>query len=191
MADAEDIRHFWIDEVGPEGWYNGSEQLDASIQERFGEAWEQASTGDYNHWACDPDKSLSLIILLDQFPRNMFRGLKQSFFTDRKALCVAKKALDRGYDLRTPEPERQFFYVPLMHSESLTDQERCVRLMTSRMQSTGTSNLLHAKVHREVIRQFGRFPYRNAALDRNPTVSEIAYLDHGGYGETLRVVSAQ
>jgi len=191
MADAESIRQFWIDEVGPEGWYNSSETLDATIQERFGETWEKARHGEYNEWACDPERVLSLIILLDQFPRNMFRGLPRAFSTDRKALCVAKKAIEQGFDLRTPEPERQFFYLPMMHSESLTDQERCVRLMTSRMNKSGAGNLLHAKVHREVIRKFGRFPYRNAALSRAPTVQEIAYLDGGGYGQTLRHIQAQ
>ncbi len=191
MAEAEYIRRFWVEEVGPEGWYQGSEELDATIQERFGETWEKARRGEFNDWACDPDRVLSLIILLDQFPRNMFRGLPHAFSTDRKALCVAKKAIDQGFDMRTPEPERQFFYLPLMHSESLTDQERCVRLMTSRMAESGAGNLLHAKVHREVIRKFGRFPYRNEALERNPTTQEVAYLDGGGYGETLREIQAK
>lgn len=190
MADAEDIRRFWIDEVGPEGWYQGSEELDARIHERFGETWEKAAAGEFNGWGCDPDKALSLIILLDQFPRNMFRGSALAFSTDRKALCFAKKAIERGYDMRTPEPERQFFYMPLMHSESLTDQERCVRLMKTRMPETGAVNLTHAKVHREVIRKFGRFPYRNDALSRQMTAQENAYLESGGYAETLREVQA-
>jgi len=191
MANAEEILKFWIDEVGPEGWYKSSEALDARIQERFGEIWERAAAGEFNDWACDPDRVLALIILLDQFPRNMFRDNSRAFSTDRKALCVAKKAIDKGFDLRIAEPERQFFYMPLMHSESLTDQERCVRLMTTRMAQNGAGNLLHAKVHREVIRTFGRFPYRNTALSRNPTVQETAYLDNGGYGKTMREVEAR
>lgn len=190
MADAAEIRRFWVEEVGPAGWYMSTEKLDASIQERFGEAWEQAAAGEYTDWACDPEKSLSLLILLDQFPRNMFRGSKRAFSTDQKALCVAKKAIDRGYDMRTPEPARQFYYLPLMHSESLTDQERCVRLMKTRMPEAGEGNLLHAKVHREVIRKFGRFPYRNDALERETTSHENAYLASGGYSETMRQVSA-
>ncbi len=186
MASPKEIQTFWIDEVGPEGWYNSSEELDATIQERFGETWEKAAAGDLNDWACDPEKALSLIILLDQFPRNMFRGSDRAFSTDRKALCVAKKSIDRGFDLRTPEPERQFYYMPLMHSESLTDQERCVRLMATRMPETGAGNLVHARVHREVIRQFGRFPYRNDALSRMPTDQEAAYLANGGYQQTMQ-----
>ncbi|MCA8867600.1 MAG: DUF924 domain-containing protein [Rhodobacteraceae bacterium] len=188
MADAAEIRRFWIDEVGPEGWYNATEELDATIQERFGEIWERAAAGEYLDWACDPLRVLSLLILLDQFPRNMFRGSARAFATDRKALCVAKKAIERGYDLLEAEPERQFFYLPLMHSESLTDQERCVRLMKTRMPLAGPDSLIHAKVHREVIRNFGRFPYRNEALHRDATMKEQAYLNSGGYSETLRKV---
>ena len=188
MADAAEIRRFWIDEVGPEGWYNATEELDATIQERFGEIWERAAAGEYLDWACDPLRVLSLLILLDQFPRNMFRGSARAFATDRKALCVAKKAIERGYDLLEAEPERQFLYLPLMHSESLTDQERCVRLMKTRMPLAGPDSLIHAKVHREVIRNFGRFPYRNEALHRDATMKEQAYLNSGGYSETLRKV---
>lgn len=190
MADAGEIIRFWVDEVGPEGWYNGTEELDATIQERFGETWERAATGAYNDWGCDPDKVLALLILLDQFPRNMFRGSDRAFSTDRKALCFAKKAIERNFDMATPEPQRQFFYLPLMHSESLTDQDRCVRLMKERMPESGEGNLLHAKVHREVIRQFGRFPYRNEALHRTPTPREDAFLRNGGYAATIRKVQS-
>jgi len=190
MAKAEEIIRFWVDEVGPPGWYNGSEKLDSKIQERFGETWEQAAAGEFREWTCDPRKSFALVILLDQFPRNMFRGDSRAFSTDRRALCVAKKSIDAGFDLRVSEPERQFYYLPLMHSEILTDQERCVRLMTIRMNNTGDENLFHAKVHREVIRKFGRFPYRNGVLDRDMTTKELAYLDAGGYGETLRELRA-
>jgi len=179
MADAREIIRFWVDEVGPAGWYNSTEELDAMIQERFGEDWEKAAAGEYHEWACDPEKSMALLILLDQFPRNMFRGSGRAFCTDRKAVCVAKKAIDMGFDMRCAEPQRQFYYLPLMHSESLTDQERCVRLMKTRMPNTGEGSLLHAKVHREVIRKFGRFPYRNDALERKTTLQEVAYLEAG------------
>jgi len=95
-----------------------------------------------------------------------------------------------GHDLKTSEPARQFFYLPLMHSESLMDQERCVRLMTLRMPLTGENNLKHARAHRDVIRQFGRFPYRNDALGRRSTDAEITYLNGGGYGSSLSVSAA-
>jgi uncharacterized protein (DUF924 family) len=190
MTTAREILDFWIEETGPEGWYNGSEELDARIQERFGEVWDKAAAGEFNDWGCDKEAALALIVLLDQFPRNMFRGLDKAFSTDRKALCVAKKAIDKGFDLLVPEPQRQFFYMPLMHSESLTDQERCVRLMKTRMPETGAQNLVHARVHREVIRQFGRFPYRNSALKREMTAQEAAYLNNGGYGKTMQQVQS-
>ena len=102
------------------------------------------------------------------------------------ALAVTKRAIDRGWDLKIDEPARQFFYLPLMHSESLTDQDRCVRLIAERMEAE--ANLLHAKAHREVIRKFGRFPYRNEALSRRATAGEKAYLDEGGYGSTVRAL---
>lgn len=190
MAGPKDILKFWINEVGQEGWYNSTETLDATIQERFSETWGKAVSGDLNDWGCSAQTALALIILLDQFPRNMFRGSDRAYSSDRKALCLAKKAIERGFDMATPEPERQFFYMPLMHSESLTDQERCVRLMATRLRETGAGNLVHARVHREVIRQFGRFPYRNDALSRVPTDPELNYLAKGGYGATLQQIQS-
>lgn len=190
MIEPNAILDFWINEIGPKQWYQSSEELDATITTRFGDAWSKAANGELAEWACCPTKSLALIILLDQFPRNMFRDSPKAFSTDRKALCYAKKALDKGYDLRTPEPQRQFYYLPLMHSESLTDQERCVRLMKKRMPEAGEQNILAAKVHREIIRKFGRFPYRNAALSRAMTAPESAYLAAGGYAETVRQLEA-
>jgi len=92
--------------------------------------------------------------------------------------------------MKVDEPVRQFFYLPLMHSECLADQERCVRLMKTRMPDSGESNLLHAKAHREVIRRFGRFPYRNEALERRDTAPEVAFLDQGGYGAVVQAVQA-
>ncbi len=190
MANPDEILEFWIDEVGPEGWYMGTPALDQTIIDRFMDDYESAARGELTGWISCPTKSLALLILLDQFPRNMFRGSGKSFATDRKALCCAKKSIDKGFDMRTPEPQRQFYYLPLMHSESLMDQERCVRLMTTRMVEGGESNILHAKVHRAVIRKFGRFPYRNEALARTMTSPEIAYLASGGYAETLRELQA-
>lgn len=190
VTNPTEILEFWLNDVGVVGWYNSSEQLDATIQERFSETWEKASAGECNDWARNSEGALALIIVLDQFPRNMFRGSERAFSTDRKALCISNKTIELGYDMRVPEPQRQFFYMPMMHSESLSVQERCVRLMATRLPETGAGNLIHARVHREVIRQFGRFPYRNEALHRTPTVLELAYLNNGGYGETMRKVQA-
>lgn len=186
MVAPEEVLSFWLDEVGPTGWYEGSEALDATIRERFMAAWEKAQAGSYSLWLTYPSGTLAYIILMDQFPRNMFRGQGRAFATDRPALVAAKAAIHRKWDLRIDEPARQFFYLPLMHSENLCDQERCVRLICERMPENGDSNLLHARAHREVIRMFGRFPYRNAALARPSTDPERDYVEQGGYGMTLQ-----
>ena len=180
-AKPEDILSFWIDEVGAEGWYKSSEDLDETIRSRFMQSWTAAAAGKMDQWMLRPDQSLALLILLDQFPRNMFRGSETAFSSDKKALAVAKKAICLGHDLKVDEPERQFFYLPLMHSECITDQDRCVRLIMTRMPKTGGNNLPYAKEHRDVIRKFGRFPYRNAALGRHTTGAEQSYLQEHGF----------
>ena len=190
MIAPEDVLSFWLDEVGPKGWYESSEALDAEIREKFGMAWHKACEGSYGFWLTYPSGALAYIILMDQFPRNMFRGQGKAFDSDRIAIAAAKYCVDSGFDLKIDEPARQFFYLPMMHSENLCDQERCVRLMLDRMPETGASNIRHAQAHREVIRQFGRFPYRNAALQRNSSASESAYLEAGGYGQTVRSLEA-
>jgi len=190
MANPEDILAFWLDEVGPDGWYRGDEALDGEVRTRFESAWAHAMDGGYALWLTYPSGALAYIILLDQFPRNMFRDTAKAFSSDAVALAAAKLSIAHGFDLRIDEPARQFFYMPLMHSECLTDQDRCVRLMKTRMQETGDNNLQHAKAHREVIRQFGRFPTRNAALARTPLGAELAYVEEGGYRKTLQGVTA-
>ncbi|WP_428925529.1 DUF924 family protein [Marinibacterium sp. SX1] len=190
MVGAEEVLAFWLDEVGEDGWYKQDEALDAQVRDRFGAAWQAASEGSYSLWLTYPSGALAYIILTDQFPRNMFRGDGRAFATDRAALAAAKVAIHKGWDFKIDEPARQFFYLPLMHSESLCDQERCVRLMADRMPETGAPNLLHARAHREVIRQFGRFPYRNEALERSTTANEDAYVSAGGYGQTVRELQA-
>jgi uncharacterized protein (DUF924 family) len=186
MVTPDDVLRFWLDEVGPAGWYKASEALDAEVRERFLAAWENAREGAHGLWLTYPNGMLAYVILTDQFPRNMFRDDARAFATDQQALAAGKVAINRGWDMRIDEPARQFFYLPLMHSENLCDQERCVRLMCERMPEHGAQNLTHARAHREVIRQFGRFPYRNAALERRSTAQEQAFEAEGGYGGTLR-----
>ncbi|MFX0540569.1 DUF924 family protein [Roseovarius sp. S4756] len=186
MTAPEEILAFWLDDVGPKRWYDPTDALDAQIKDRFEPAWESARKGAHGLWLTYPTGTLAYIILMDQLPRNMFRGAGTAFATDRHAVAAAKSAIGRKWDMMIDEPARQFFYLPLMHSENLCDQERCIRLICERMPETGDSQLLHARAHREVIRQFGRFPYRNEALGRKSTPAETAYLKAGAYGHTLR-----
>ncbi len=190
MQGPEEILKFWLDEVGEKGWYLSDDALDETIRERFQETWEAACDGKFSLWLTYPTGTLAYIILTDQFSRNMFRGTGAAFKSDRIALCAAKHAINKKWDLKIDEPARQFFYLPLMHSENLCDQERCVRLMKERMPKGGASNLLHARAHRQVIRLFGRFPYRNEALLRSSTTPERDYVTGGGYGATLRDLQA-
>lgn len=188
MTRPEDILEFWLDEKGPEAWYQGGEALDTEIRERFLTAWHDAMEGAYSLWLTYPSGTLAYIILMDQFPRNMFRGSGQSFASDRLARAAAKAAIHKGWDMRIDEPARQFFYLPLMHSENLADQDRSVRLIHTRMPEYGADNLIHARAHREVIRKFGRFPFRNEALARRTTGPEVAFLQQGGYGATVEAL---
>lgn len=186
IAAPDDVLSFWLDEKQPEDWYKADDGLDQEIRDRFGETWQAAMDGKFGLWLTYPSGALAYILLTDQFSRNMFRDTREAFASDRLALAAAKIAIDRKWDMRIDEPARQFFYLPLMHSENLCDQERCIRLMKERMPKTGESNLLHAKAHREVIRKFGRFPYRNDALSRRFTQTEKEYIHAGGYGSTVR-----
>ncbi|UWQ30450.1 DUF924 domain-containing protein [Leisingera sp. M527] len=190
MTGPEEILAFWLDKVGEKGWYLQDDALDQEIRTTFQKTWEEACEGRFSFWLTYPSGTLAYILLMDQFPRNMFRGEGKAFASDRAALSAAKVAINKKWDKKIDEPARQFFYLPLMHSENLCDQERCIRLMLERMPRTGTSNLLHARAHREVIRQFGRFPYRNEALHRASTAPELDYVMAGGYGETVRQVQA-
>jgi uncharacterized protein (DUF924 family) len=182
MTNPDDILAFWLDEIGPEGWYSGGQELDELCRERFLETYQRAETGALSLWLTYPTGTLAYVILTDQLPRNMFRGQAKAFRLDHAARAAAKAAIARGWDLRIDEPARQFFYLPLVHSECLADQDRAVRLIKTRMPVEGASNLLHAKAHREVIRQFGRFPFRNQALDRATPAAEADFLETGGYG---------
>ena len=177
----EAVLEYWLKDVGPDRWYAVNDDVDMAITRRFMATWRAAKNGELDGWMLRPRDSLALLIVLDQFSRNMFRGSSVAFSSDGKALCVAKKALSDGHDLKAAEPERQFFYLPLMHSESLVDQDRCVRLFLTRMPKTGAKNLPFAREHRDVIRQFGRFPYRNEALGRRSTAAEEAYLTNQGH----------
>ena len=186
--EADEVLRFWLDEVGPDGWYGGGEALDAEIAERFGAAIDSAAEGALALWLTYPAGSLAYCVVADQFPRQAFRGSGRAFATDALARGAAGAAIRHGWDLRIDPPARQFFYLPFMHAECLRHQDRSVRLIADRMagSETGASNLLHARAHREVIRRFGRFPYRNEALGRRDTPAEARWTAAGGYGATVR-----
>ena len=186
MAGPEDVLSFWLDDVGPEGWYKPDPALDEQIREKFEPLWQRAHDGALSLWMTYPSGALAYLILTDQFSRNMYRGSGKAFETDAAALAVSKIAVEREWDLRIDEPARQFFYLPMMHSECITDQERCIRMIATRMPETGAEHLLHAQAHRDVIRKFGRFPFRNEALERRTSQPEVAFLESGGYGATVR-----
>ena len=181
MASYETVLEYWFEEVGPSRWYAHDADLDADMRKRFEGDVLAARRGELDAWILHPREALALMILLDQMPRNIWRGEAGSFSSDAHAVAMAKKALNLGHDEKVEEIARQFFYLPLMHSESQMDQDRCVRLILSNMPDSGAENLKHAVAHRDVIRKFGRFPFRNEALGRDCTPDEKAWLAEGGY----------
>lgn len=185
----EEILNFWLDETGPLGWYRRDEELDRQIRNRWGALWQEVKDNGWPGWTPTPRNTLAYLILTDQFSRNMFRDDPRAFATDKQARAAAKSAIELNWDLRVDGDGRQFFYMPLMHSECLMDQERAVRLFKTRMPDA-QENLVHARAHREVIRQFGRFPHRNADLGRRTTGSETEYLSTGGYGSVVDSLKA-
>jgi uncharacterized protein (DUF924 family) len=190
-ATSSDVTTYWLKTLTPRDWYIASDAVDTVIIERFQSTWVIARDGGLQDWLETPQGVLSYLILCDQFPRNMFRGHGDSFATDGLSRAATALALDRGWDLQVPEPERQFIYMPLMHSEDLADHDRAIELFATRMPQTGASNHDHGLAHRNIIAEFGRFPYRNEALGRTTTAAEQAFLDAGGYGFALRKVQAE
>ena len=172
-----DVLAFWR-EAGPDKWFTKDEAFDADVRERFLSTYEAAAAGQLAAWEDTPEGALALCIVLDQFPRNMFRGSARTFAADEQARAVASQALKRGYDQDVPEAERGFFFLPFMHSEEIADQERCVALYRAAGDDYG---LKYAEQHADIIRRFGRFPHRNAVLGRETTPEELAFLDGGGF----------
>jgi uncharacterized protein (DUF924 family) len=174
---AADVLAFWR-AAGPAKWFKKDATFDAEIAQRFSALWQQAAAGSPPAWEDTPEGALALVILLDQFPRNMFRADARAFTNDATARAVADRAIARGFDQAVPASERLFFYLPFEHSESLADQERAIALVDS----LGDPDLTRwAKLHADIIRRFGRFPHRNTALGRVSTHEEQAFLDAGGF----------
>jgi uncharacterized protein (DUF924 family) len=177
IASPQAVLSFWRD-AGPDKWFKKNDAFDQDIRRGFLETYEAAAAGTLGAWEATPDGALALVIVLDQFPRNMFRGTARAFAADPLARAVADRALARGFDRAMAQAERQFFYLPFEHSEMLADQERCCDLF----RATGDAELVKwAELHADIIRRFGRFPHRNAALGRATTAEEQAFLDDGGF----------
>jgi len=180
MSDPIEVLEFWLGEVGPEGWYAGGEALDDECRARFLDLWQAAHEGGLEHWVDGTVGTLAYLVICDQLARNMHRGTDLAFATDARALAAARQAVEAGWDMGAPEPERQFFYMPFEHSEDPADQELAVRLLTERMASD-PDMALHARAHQAIIARFGRFPFRNAALGRDTTPAEAEFMAAGGY----------
>jgi uncharacterized protein (DUF924 family) len=173
----EDVLKFWR-AAGPDRWWNKDDAFDAEVRDRFAQVWQAAQEGHLASWRSSDEGTVALIIVLDQFPRNMFRNDPRAFSTDAIAREVAARAIAEGCDHRIGATLRPFIYMPLMHSENLTDQERCVALFR---QSGDEDNFKYAVVHADIIRLFGRFPHRNPLLGRAMTAEEAAFLESGGF----------
>ena len=180
MADYTQIIKFWVEETGPKGWYNGPPELDQTIRDKFQSHWETALDGGFSNWKDTAEGCLGYLILTDQFPRNMFRDDPRAFATDPLARAVAAYAIEKDFDLQVGRPAQEFFYLPFEHSEDMAEQKLCVNYIATRMDDSDSS-LLHARAHQEIIRKFGRFPYRNKALDRKSSEAELVFLDQNGY----------
>ena len=176
IATPEEVLAFWR-EAGPDRWFKKDAAFDNAIRARFLATYEAAARGELAGWEASAEGSLALVIVLDQFPRNMFRGTARAFAADERARSTANLALKRGYDLDLPAELRIFLFLPFMHSEDLIDQNRCVELC----RAGAEENLKYALEHRDIIRRFGRFPHRNALLGRSTTPEEQAFLDAGGF----------
>jgi len=167
------ILEFWYSERIAPHWFASTRELDEEIRARYAALWRSAAKGGLDAWCDTPEGSLALVIVLDQFPLNMFRGTPASFSTEVQAIRCAKRAIEQGFDQRLELDRRAFLYMPLMHSECLADQYLSVRLLA---RAGLKSNLAFAEHHREIIRRFGRFPHRNQILGRRSTADELAYL---------------
>ncbi|MFQ4140107.1 DUF924 family protein [Nodosilinea sp. PGN35] len=191
MERVEEILRFWFgDSADPKGeygqqrqaWFKKDPVFDDAIRQGFLAEVERAMVGELEDWRSQPRSCLALVLLLDQFPRNVFRGKAKSFAGDSAALATAYHALESGYDQQVLPVERLFFYLPLEHSENLADQDRCVELVQALHASHPEfeSTLDYALRHREVIQRFGRFPHRNEILGRATTPEEAEFLQQPG-----------
>ncbi len=184
MSVTEDILEFWFGDAdvtqdceARAAWFKADPDFDAEIESRFAERARAAAGGECDNWGEMPSGSMALCVLLDQFPRNLYRGSGEAFATDAKARQIASAALERGHDQVVAPTKRSFLYLPFMHSENIDDQIRSVELYRA---LGNEGNLRYALDHHYVISRFGRFPTRNAALGRDTTPEEAVFLE--GFG---------
>lgn len=170
------IVSFWR-EAGPSMWFAKDPAFDRAFRDRFLTMHESAARGELAHWRATPTSALALVLLLDQFPRNAFRGTPRMYATDAMARAVANGAIAVGHDWLVEAQLQLFFYLPFAHSEDIADQERSVALA----HRLTADVLAHAEHHRDIVRRFGRFPHRNEILGRATTPSEQRFLDEGGF----------
>jgi uncharacterized protein (DUF924 family) len=188
MDRSSEVLEFWFGAPGSPGcgepreaWFKKDPAFDAEISLRFRSLWEEARAGAHADWADDPRRCLALIIVCDQFPRNMFRGDPQAFATDPRALALAHHVVDRGYDKTYARCELLFAYLPFEHSENVEHQRRCVALHTALADHSDKADWIDFAVrHMRIVERFGRFPHRNAVLGRASTAEEIEFLTQPG-----------
>jgi uncharacterized protein (DUF924 family) len=173
--EPRDVLDFWTNEIGEARWFGGGPDIDALITRRWHATWEAAKRGEYSAWENSAEGALALIILLDQFPRNMFRDHADAFSTDAQARGVATHAIEKGFDRATDEKLRLFYYMPFMHSENIADQDKSVALFAERL-GKDHMQYFYALEHRAEIARFGCFPSRNSALGRQTTDDEHNFL---------------
>jgi uncharacterized protein (DUF924 family) len=190
MDGIQEVLEFWFGDDARTSWFHSSPAFDQTIRQRFGGLCARAATGELAAWEASAEGCLALCILLDQMPRNMFRGAPRAFATDDRALAVAEQALAQGFDRQLSREQKQFVYLPFMHSEDLANQLRALALFES---GGMTENRRFAERHVAIIRRFGRFPHRNAIVGRPNTEAEAEYLSEVGerYGQAVPSPEAQ
>lgn len=169
-----DLLNFWFSEEVSKYWFNSTPEFDQQLRESYAELWQQAADGELDSWGESAEGCLTLVILLDQFPLNMFRGTAMSFSTEQLSRDVAKLAISKGFDGQLSAKQKAFLYMPFMHSENLDDQAEALRLFD---QPGLEDNFRFARHHYGIVEEFGRFPHRNEILGRQSSEAEIAYLN--------------
>ena len=190
MADFREVLDFWFRPAGSaehgkprDVWFKKSDEFDVAIRTRFLDLHRQGADGALRHWQSAPESLLALILVLDQFPRNLYRGGRQAFSTDDQALAAAQLAVARGHDRGLSPVQRWFVYLPFEHAEDLAMQRRCLELFDGLREDRASAGAIDfARRHFEIIARFGRFPHRNAALERPSTPEEIEFLQQPGSG---------